>query len=204
VLGTNRDRVPGLCTWKEYAAFVERECRLSPAHYTPQSQAYVTWYINLLVDAHSDEVVLRWADEHGNADIAADQKLWRFPGSNQADFFNYKFDEFTFTLYQLKQKEKREEVEQLAKTRASFGGDMSQTMSLPMSQPMAPNAGPSMEELMGGMVPLEDMNAERMQQYYEQLIAQQQQPPQMGGFGGPYGGAGGNFGGAGRGRGRRW
>ncbi|KAF2855601.1 hypothetical protein T440DRAFT_550976 [Plenodomus tracheiphilus IPT5] len=38
-----------------------------------------------------------------DADLADEQKIWRLPGTDQSDFFNYGFDEFTWELYRQRQ-----------------------------------------------------------------------------------------------------
>jgi pre-mRNA 3'-end-processing factor FIP1 len=40
-----------------------------------------------------------------DADFAEQEKPWRRPGADQSDYFNYGFDEFTWTAYRLRQKE---------------------------------------------------------------------------------------------------
>jgi pre-mRNA 3'-end-processing factor FIP1 len=63
-----------------------------------------------------------------DADLAEHEKPWRRPGADQADYFNYGFDEFTWSTYCLRQKTMAEAiVEQKAeneKFEMMFGGGM--------------------------------------------------------------------------------
>ena len=45
-----------------------------------------------------------------DADFPSDDKPWRRPGSDLSDYFNYGFDEFTWSAYCLKQQGVRQEV----------------------------------------------------------------------------------------------
>ena len=43
-------------------------------------------------------------------DLKEHEKAWRIPGTDVSDFFNYGFDEFTWTLYCLKQEKTRDQA----------------------------------------------------------------------------------------------
>ena len=43
-------------------------------------------------------------------DLKEHEKAWRIPGTDVSDFFNYGFDEFTWTLYCLKQEKMRDQA----------------------------------------------------------------------------------------------
>lgn len=65
-----------------------------------------------------------------DADLQEHDKPWRLPGADQSDYFNYGFDEFTWTLYCLKQRRLADEIKsskgemgaQMAQFEMMFGG----------------------------------------------------------------------------------
>ncbi|KAF2838943.1 hypothetical protein M501DRAFT_1004794 [Patellaria atrata CBS 101060] len=100
-----------------------------------------------------------------DADLAEHAKPWRLPGSDQSDYFNYGFDEFTWTSYCLRQNNMAQNLSQQknesAQFQQMFGGAM----------PGIPGAGamPSMPSAAGmpsipGMPGQDDMMA-TMTQY---------------------------------------
>ncbi len=59
------------------------------------------------------------------SDLKQHEKPWRLPGTDVSDFFNYGFDEFTWTLYCLKQDKTRAQVQEDKKdfTSGMMGAD---------------------------------------------------------------------------------
>lgn len=61
-----------------------------------------------------------------DTDLAENSKLWRLPGTDQTDFFNYGFDEYTWTQYCMKQDNMAERIksqkDEDAKMKEMFGG----------------------------------------------------------------------------------
>lgn len=68
----------------------------------------------------------RITDVDIDADLAEHSKPWRLPGTDQTDFFNYGFDEYTWTQYCAKQKSMSQTIGDLkdedAKMKAMLGG----------------------------------------------------------------------------------
>lgn len=116
-----------------------------------------------------------------DSDLAEKEKPWRRPGQDQSEYFNYGFDEFTWTQYCLKQGKLRAEVAGLnAEKESMLGG-----------------GAPGMD----GM----NMNPEDMQQFMQMMASQGGDMSQMGDFsammGGGMGGGMGGMGGMGGGGG---
>ncbi|TKA33713.1 hypothetical protein B0A50_00549 [Salinomyces thailandicus] len=61
-----------------------------------------------------------------DADLVEHSKPWRLPGTDQTDFFNYGFDEYTWTQYCLKQQSMGSDIGEMkamdAQMKAMFGG----------------------------------------------------------------------------------
>ncbi len=61
-----------------------------------------------------------------DADIAEESRLWRIPGTDQTDFFNYGFDEYTWAQYCLRQQSMSNTISDQKKQdeemKAMFGG----------------------------------------------------------------------------------
>ena len=154
-----------------------------------------------------------------DADLAEETKLWRIPGTDQSDYFNYGFDEFTWETYRSKQELMKNTINEQAAEQQQM---MAMMGGLPGPGGAPPNAptGPSMPGMPG--------EAEMMQ-IMQQMAAQGMDPSNMdfgqmmnmmssgggmsgfggpqgnqGGFGGGGGGGHGGGGGRGRGRGRGW
>jgi pre-mRNA 3'-end-processing factor FIP1 len=91
-------------------------------------------------------------DSTSLADLAEHEKPWRRPGSDVTDYFNYGFDEFTWTAYCEKQTALREEfdpkkmMEQMAMMTQQFG------LGLPGIPPVpsGPGGGASGQSAMQG------------------------------------------------------
>jgi pre-mRNA 3'-end-processing factor FIP1 len=169
-----------------------------------------------------------------DADLAEEQKIWRRPGEDQSDYFNYGFDEFTWELY-------RQRQVSMANTLQGQKNDMAQMQAMMGGGPMpgmpGMGAGPQGNGGPGGAPPTGPggggnamgpggMNEQQMQMMMQDMMAQGMDPSQMdfasfmqmagqgmGGFGGgPGGQQGGGFqqghqggGRGGRGgRGRGW
>ncbi|KAK7543302.1 Fip1 motif-domain-containing protein [Phyllosticta citricarpa] len=58
-----------------------------------------------------------------DADLQEHDKPWRLPGADQSDYFNYGFDEFTWTLYCLKQ---RRTADDIKSSKGEMGAQMAQ------------------------------------------------------------------------------
>lgn len=110
-----------------------------------------------------------------DADLAENSKLWRLPGTDQTDFFNYGFDEYTWTQYCVRQQNMAGTIAQQKdedmQMKAMLGGggmnmgggpgpaappgmpDMDQMMSMMMSQGMDPSKMDFQQfaGMMGGM-----------------------------------------------------
>lgn len=168
-----------------------------------------------------------------DADVGGDDKPWRRPGIDQTDFFNYGFDEFTWSSYCLKQdtlrneaKEQKKQVEDMQKFLGMPGGvggaatngpsnpgAAAAVGGMPGADGFPPEMMAMMQQMMGsGMDPTQmDFNQ------FMQMAGGQGAPggagngyggpgmgPNMGGGGGGYGGGGGpGMGGVGARRGRR-
>lgn len=120
-----------------------------------------------------------------DADLAEHDKPWRRPGSDQADYFNYGFDEFSWATYCLKQKTMRDAIGEQAASTANF-----QNM-------LGGGAGPGPG--MMGAQQMPDMDQGMMQAMAQQMMQQGVDPSQMD-FGSfmqsmqtMQGGGGGNF-----------
>lgn len=126
-----------------------------------------------------------------SVDLAEHTKPWRLPGSDQTDYFNYGFDEFTWTTYCLRQKNMASTIaDQKAETtkfEAMFTGMGGQPPQQQQTQPnhqqqlqqppqqqsqqqMTPQQPPGMGA--GGMMEPVDMNGEMMQAMMAQMMAQ--------------------------------
>ncbi|KAI5362801.1 putative pre-mRNA polyadenylation factor Fip1 domain-containing protein [Septoria linicola] len=78
-----------------------------------------------------------------DADLAEHSKPWRLPGTDQTDYFNYGFDEYTWTQYSLRQQEMSGTIDQLkqndAQMKAMLGlGGQQQGGGMPQMPPMPP------------------------------------------------------------------
>jgi pre-mRNA 3'-end-processing factor FIP1 len=93
-----------------------------------------------------------------DADLAENSKLWRLPGTDQTDFFNYGFDEYTWVQYCMRQQNMTDTITDMkqldAQMKAMFGGTGSGS---------AADTMPSMDEMqflqmmMGGGGPMPGM-----------------------------------------------
>jgi pre-mRNA 3'-end-processing factor FIP1 len=164
-----------------------------------------------------------------DADLAEEQKIWRRPGEDQSDYFNYGFDEFTWETYRQRQLTMANTIERqkndIVQMQQMMGGGMPSMPGPPA--PSGPPTGPGGGGPGGGG----GMNEQaQMEMMFQQMVSQGMDPSQMdfgsfmqmagqgmgGGFGGPGGPGGGPQGGfqqsnqgggggrGGRGRGRGW
>ncbi|KAA8898829.1 hypothetical protein TRICI_006466 [Trichomonascus ciferrii] len=76
-----------------------------------------------------------------------EDKPWRQPGADITDYFNYGFDEFTWTAYCSKQDNLREDFNPQKVMNQMMGG-----MGMPMDMPMFPPE--FMQQMMGGFPPM--------------------------------------------------
>lgn len=167
-----------------------------------------------------------------DADMADEQKIWRRPGEDQSDYFNYGFDEFTWELYRQRQVAMANTLQQQKNDMAQMQQMMGPLPGMPNmpgpGQGNAPAGAPSGPGGGGGgaMGPGNMAEAQQMEMMFQQMASQGMDPSQidfasfmqmagqgMGGFGGPGGQQGGGFqqgnhggggGRGGRGRGRAW
>ena len=105
-----------------------------------------------------------------------DPKPWRAPGADISEYFNYGFDEFTWTAYCQKQRQLREDYEP-GKVMASMMPDPMMGMMPPGMPGMPPMDPAQMAMMMGGMMPPVDHNSPVPSGFAPQ--AQQQAPPQQ-------------------------
>lgn len=161
-----------------------------------------------------------------DVDLAEEHKIWRNPGEDQSDYFNYGFDEFTWELYRQRQVAMTNTLQQQKNDMVQMQQMMGPIQGIPnMPAPSQNNAPPSAPSGPGAM-----NEAQQMELMFQQMASQGMDPSQMdfgtfmqmagqgmGGFGGPGGQQGGGFqqgnqgsggGGGGRGgrggRGRGW
>lgn len=102
-----------------------------------------------------------------DADLAEQEKPWRRPGADPTDYFNYGFDEFTWSTYCMRQNSMKgalqNEKDQTAKFDAMMGGGGFPGM-------------PAMPAMTGGapMMPgMPNMNQEQMAQAMQQAMMMQ-------------------------------
>ncbi|KAI9761048.1 MAG: hypothetical protein M4579_001311 [Chaenotheca gracillima] len=111
-------------------------------------------------------------------DLKEHDKPWRLPGSDMTDYFNYGFDEFTWTLYSMKQDKTRAKVEEDKK---EFNGMMMGLEGMP-SMPGMPGAGNPQQAAPPAAMPslpgMPDMPPE-MQAMMAQMMASGMDPSQM-------------------------
>lgn len=111
-----------------------------------------------------------------DADLPSDDKPWRRPGTDVSDYFNYGFDEFTWSGYCLKQQGVRQEVGSQKKQM----DDMQAFMGMGMPMPGAPSAAPaSAAPAMPGMPGMPDMNPDMMQGMLASMMSQGLDPSAM-------------------------
>lgn len=96
-------------------------------------------------------------------DLPENDKPWRRPGADVSDFFNYGFDEFTWTLYAQKQEQIKSESQN------------SKKMFEDMSMMFGGMGGMTLPGMAGGV---EGMPPE-MQQMMQQMMASGMDPSQM-------------------------
>jgi pre-mRNA 3'-end-processing factor FIP1 len=94
-----------------------------------------------------------------DADLAESSKPWRLPGTDQTDFFNYGFDEYTWAQYCIRQQSMSDGIaDQKAKDaelKAMFGGGAGGGgAGMPPGMPAMPGMPgmPSPEEMMQQMM----------------------------------------------------
>lgn len=103
-----------------------------------------------------------------DADLAENSKLWRLPGTDQTDFFNYGFDEYTWTQYCVRQQtmsgtiaQQKDEDQQMKAMLGMGGGDAGGGMpGMPgPAPPGMPDMNTMMQMMSQGMDPSKmDMN----------------------------------------------
>ncbi|KAF1943048.1 hypothetical protein EJ02DRAFT_374583 [Clathrospora elynae] len=146
-----------------------------------------------------------------DANLAEEQKIWRRPGEDQSDYFNYGFDEFTWELYRQKQVAMANTLQQqkndMVQMQQMMGGPMPGMPSMGGAGPggNGPAGAPSGPS--GAMAP-NGMNEQQMAMMMQEMMSQGVDPSQMDftsfmqmagqGMGGGFGGPGGSGGGGGQ------
>lgn len=113
-----------------------------------------------------------------DADLPSDDKPWRRPGSDLSDYFNYGFDEFTWSGYCLKQQGVRQEVGSQKKQMDDMQAFMGMGMPMPGAPPV-PAAPATAQPPMGGMPGMPDMNSDMMQGMLASMMSQGLDPSAM-------------------------
>ncbi|KAI9792634.1 MAG: hypothetical protein M1833_001038 [Piccolia ochrophora] len=114
-----------------------------------------------------------------DSDLKEHDKPWRVPGTDISDYFNYGFDEFTWTLYCLKQEKTRAQAQSDKKEFASgmmlgMDGNQPAMPGMPSAPANAAMSGMNMPQMPG----MGDMPPE-MQQMMAQMMAAGMNPSQM-------------------------
>ncbi|KAI9884948.1 MAG: hypothetical protein M1823_003262 [Watsoniomyces obsoletus] len=114
-----------------------------------------------------------------DADLKEHDKAWRLPGTDVSDYFNYGFDEFTWTLYCLKQEKTRAQAQE---DKSQFANGMMMAadgapLAIPGLPPMPPN-GPPQGMSMPPVPGMPDMPPE-MQALMAQMMASGMDPAQL-------------------------
>ncbi|KAK5724818.1 hypothetical protein LTR15_004867 [Elasticomyces elasticus] len=133
-----------------------------------------------------------------DADLANHSKPWRLPGTDQTDFFNYGFDEYTWTQYCLKQQSMAGNISEMKandeRMRAMFGGGGGGGAPPGMGMGMGGGGGgmggmpPDMEammSMMGGGGPPPGMDFGGFMGGGQGMMGQQGTPMGQGGFQAP-------------------
>lgn len=119
-----------------------------------------------------------------DADLAEHTKPWRLPGTDQTDFFNYGFDEFTWTQYCLRQQNMASTINNQKAETKQFemmltGGGMP-GQAAPAGPQAAPPGGPMGMGMPGmGMPGMPDMNPDNMAAFASVLQSQGIDPSQL-------------------------
>lgn len=153
-----------------------------------------------------------------DADLAEEQKIWRRPGEDQSDYFNYGFDEFTWETYRQRQLSMASTIQQqkndMVQMQQMMGGGMPgmPPMPGPVASAAPPNGAPSGPGAAGGggggAMAGGINEQQQIEMMFQQMVSQGMDPSQMdfgsfmqmagqgmGGFGGPGGPGGGQQGG---------
>ena len=108
-----------------------------------------------------------------DADLAEQEKPWRRPGADQSDYFNYGFDEFTWSTYCLRQKSMGDKLTEQRAENAQFEmmfgnpmGGMQSSMPTMPTMPSAPSGG------MGGMPGMGAIPGLPDQQQFQRMMMQ--------------------------------
>ncbi|KAH8728684.1 Fip1 motif-domain-containing protein, partial [Phaeosphaeriaceae sp. PMI808] len=123
-----------------------------------------------------------------DADLAEEQKIWRRPGEDQSDYFNYGFDEFTWETYRQRQMSMAGTIEQqkndMVQMQQMMGGGMPGMPSMPGPGPVQNNApggvptGPAGG--VGGGGGAGSINEQQqMEMMFQQMVSQGMDPSQM-------------------------
>jgi pre-mRNA 3'-end-processing factor FIP1 len=132
-----------------------------------------------------------------DADLAENSKLWRLPGTDQTDFFNYGFDEYTWTQYCVRQQsmagtiaQQRDEDMQMKAMlgMGGAGGGGGGGGGMPGMPGPAPPGMPDMDQMMQMMSQGMDPSKMDMGQFMAMMGGMPGGgTPQPGGFGGQNG-----------------
>lgn len=138
-------------------------------------------------------VKMKLTEAPAQTDLAANDKPWRKPGTDISDYFNYGFDEFTWTLYAQKQETLRGEYNQdaVAQNNKKMFEEMANMMMMGGMMPgmggaapaaggpaAVPGPGPAAGGPVGAMTGMDGMPPE-MQAMMQQMMAGGMDPSQM-------------------------
>lgn len=147
-----------------------------------------------------------------DADLAEEQKIWRRPGEDQSDYFNYGFDEFTWETYRQRQMTMASTIQQQKNDMVQMqqmmgGGPMPGMPAMPGPGGPGGNVAPTGPAAGQGGAGGAMNEQQQMEMMFQQMVSQGMDPSQMDfgsfiqmagggmpGFGGP-GGPGGQQGG---------
>jgi pre-mRNA 3'-end-processing factor FIP1 len=114
------------------------------------------------------------SDIEVDADLVEHEKPWRRPGADQSDYFNYGFDEFTWSTYCMRQKTMGEALNEQKAESASFEMMMG-GMGMPgMPQMPGAPAGPAAQSGMPTMPTMPGMDGMGMPNQEQMAAALQQ------------------------------
>ena len=94
-----------------------------------------------------------------DADLAEHSKPWRITGTDQTDYFNYGFDEYTWTTYCIKQRGVRAQIEEQKVADEQSKEQMKALLGMgdasganPMGMPPMGGGMPDMDQMMQRMI----------------------------------------------------
>jgi pre-mRNA 3'-end-processing factor FIP1 len=113
-----------------------------------------------------------------DSDLIEHEKPWRRPGATQSDYFNYGFDEFTWSTYCLRQRTMAEGIKEQKNENSQFemmfGGGM-MGGGMPAADPMAAMGGMGAMAAMGPMGGMGAMGMSDQQSFQVAMMEAMQQ-----------------------------